>query len=235
MSDSWDNFREHDSWDEGSRQWLSRAWLRLSWCHDNPCPQSVAHLPPSHSLRSGASRPPIRISEGVQPNVEDSWKRGHTGWETIVRSTVSQAICLAHIIGTSIPRILGASKPSIRRNIGKRTNSIVAYSRAPTTQSMPWLSPTAQLGRGTRPPSIRIWLMAQPWWHRMVRAELALWQAGKDLILWKDFLLADTSMKVVLEMRSPLWCGHGVYRKLVWRSNTTLEGWIQILVPTIIQ
>lgn len=56
----------------------------------------------------------------------------------------SCAICLY------VPCAPGAPKPSIRRNIGKRTNSIVAYLRAPAAQSMPGLTPTARSGPSTR-------------------------------------------------------------------------------------
>ena len=45
-------------------------------------------------------------------------------------------------------------------------------------------------------------------------------KGDRDRFLEGTFLLADTSMEVVLEMPSPLWCGHGVCRELVWKSYT---------------
>lgn len=66
--------------------------------------------------------------------------------KTIIYTSYPPYVSSFYTICLYISYILAALKPLIRKNIRKRTNNIVAYSKTYTTQSMLGLSPIAKLG-----------------------------------------------------------------------------------------
>lgn len=112
-------------------------------------------------------------------------------------------------------------KPSIRRNIIRKTNSIVAYSRALITWLIPYTSPTAQLAFGTRIPisALPFKIDGSAWViYKIVRAKLVSRQAKRNWFFEETFLWADISIEVILGILfpSPIWIW--VCREFIWRA-----------------
>lgn len=147
VSGGWNNFRECNSLKKRLRQWLSKAWLRLSWCHNTP----FLYIPCTLSTNTFLAFRKCQAVDkkdkrdtilcGMELKTRGLRKNILGGLSCKKITSTSYFLCIQsfEVICSNIPCASEVLRLLIRKNVGKKTDTVVSPGIEMLISDFDWL------------------------------------------------------------------------------------------------